>query len=112
MAEFDRRVVSHVEEPDHPVYQDDVALDVHERIAAAVADRRRFWQEFVPGGIAAFVLAACDYTDDVLARHRQDPDTDIHGGLLCMTCGFRTGFPCPEIRALAAFWLGEGWEQA
>lgn len=107
---FERRTVSHVEEPDHPVYVRD---DLHARIAVAVAEKRVTWGH-QPGTTGEFIIAACDHADDVLARHRP------FEGVLRDDCEGCTGscedsvhhpYPCPEVRALADLWLGKGWDQ-
>ena len=101
----DRRTVSHVEEPDHPVYARD---DLHARIAAAVDKRRTWTGKGSTGQGHDFMLAACDHADDVLARHPR------HAGAhpWCGGCGKHdNNGDCPEVRALADLWLGKGRDQ-
>lgn len=56
----------------------------------------------------------CDHADDVLARHSVAEGTDrcayCTDGLILREGRTRDGWwPCPEVRALATAWLGEGW---
>lgn len=53
-----------------------------------------------------FALRLCDHADDVLARHRRLPGSpwcEAHNPASIV-------HPCPEVRALADLWLGEGWD--
>lgn len=109
--------------------------DLHERIAAAVAEKRAEFQ-MMEGPLAGWGLAACDHADKVLARHypressswsSHHRDSDHYEGdprcteaecidefVLCNGCGTTWlddgKVRCGEVRDLADLWLGEGWQ--
>lgn len=74
---------------------------LHKRIAATVAE----WRKVDTSPMEAFVLAACDHADKVLARHKP---CDDQPGPWC--AGYGDNWPCPDVRDLADLWLGPGWE--
>lgn len=92
--------------------------DLHARIKAAVAEARALFAPESEGGLFIpathpmpwpTIRAMCDHADDVLARHYP-----ARGGHDCW-CGHggtdeQYDPQCPDMRALATAWLGDGWE--